>query len=848
MFGREFRKAKHRYHIPPPNPTIHSFEKVGSTKEALGLSGLSVGDEVYWYGGGDDVDTSASGVIVELPAVDPDGRVHSDMAAVEWSDDGYDIVEINNLLNAEHYNIGQGYSQALGSRKVAWNRASDLSDEELLNQFGNGPMDDDEFDVLIMEVERRGLMDQWESRMSSRKQASSLTWIYESPEQSLLGQEGWFANSGDGFHASIFEAGDYIQLVPGAQRFNVDIYTDSNNYEHVSVNESGFESVDEAKSFVEGVFGYSRVSSRTAGKCPKCDGMGRETYETDTGSLSTQTCKACGGTGQAKESRRKRASRRIASRKTADAWGQEYDGTWFGRFPNDVFGWLTPSRDSELPDTYTVSAEVDRPGDSRVLFTEFNVSLEEGKRMVEEAAAQVTSSRRSASRSSRKRGSRRTANDWEAIQDKVQLSGWDPMYADYIAWAIDNDKDVTDTYSIVDYSDLMGLDAEDEKLIKKFVNVTAPKLYSKRRTAFLDTVEFVEPRHRVAGWDWDDHLNGFIAAEAAREFTCACGANVPAPGYTDCRCGKRWNAYAISANGSKKMIAREIPVRENVVMARTASSRKTASPATMSDAEIDLEYQKIRRQIDKGDGTNFDRGLELRRELKRRGLPTNLKPPHIMRQEYGDKYDTYVISRKTAADYSNYSYDQLVDARDILRQEFADWKIDQSEYKDTLAEIEAEAESRGLTLASRKGRVAARRTASERDQVLEDWIAFLEKKGLPRNTGTWEPEASDFDSSGYSGEAMEFLYEWSSGKMGSRKIAAPSSGADAIAQHFPGWRVDDENGNFWEIHSPGGEHAFIHEEDGTYTVLTNDNTPDEFYETGLSFEDALAEVRAEGII
>ena len=158
-----------------------------------------------------------------------------------------------------------------------------------------------------------------------------------------------------------------------------------------------------------------------------------------------------------------------------------------------------------------------------------------------------------------------------------------------------------------------------------------------RRTAFLDGFDMPEPRHRVAGWDWDDHLNGFVAVEAAREFTCACGDNVPAPGYTDCRCGKRWNAYSVVANGQRKMIAREVPVRQNVVMARTASSRKQA------------------------------------------------------------------------ADYSNYSYDQLVDERDTLRQQYADWEIDQSEYRDTLAEIEAEAESRGLNLASREGRdVAAR--------------------------------------------------------------------------------------------------------------------------------------------
>lgn len=174
-----------------------------------------------------------------------------------------------------------------------------------------------------------------------------------------------------------------------------------------------------------------------------------------------------------------------------------------------------------------------------------------------------------------------------------------------------------------------------------------------RRTAFLDTVHFTEPKHRVAGWNWDDHLNGFIAAEAAREFTCACGEHVPAPGYTDCRCGKRWNAYSIQANGSQKMIAREVPVRDNVVMARTASRRK---------------------------------------------------------------------------------------------------------------------------------------------------------------------------------------------------IAAPSSPSDAIAQHFPGWLVDDDDGDFWEIQSPGREHAFIHEGGGVYTVLVNDNTPDELHETGLSFDEALEEMRAEGVI
>lgn len=57
------------------------------------------------------------------------------------------------------------------------------------------------------------------------------------------------------------------------------------------------------------------ASRKQAGKCPNCDGMGRETYETDTGSLSTQTCKTCGGTGKSKQ-----ASRKVADSSTDARW------------------------------------------------------------------------------------------------------------------------------------------------------------------------------------------------------------------------------------------------------------------------------------------------------------------------------------------------------------------------------------------------------------------------------------------------------------------------------------------------------------------------------------------------
>lgn len=437
MFGREFTGKGHRQHVLPPNPTSYSFEKVGSTREALGLSGLSVGDEVYWYGGGDDVDTSSSGIIVEIPAVDPDGRTRSDMAAVEWADDGYEIVEINNLLNAEHYNIGRGYSQAFGARK----------------------------------------------------QASSLTWEHETAEQSMLGEEIWFAYSGDGFNASVSEES------PGSGRFMADIFTDSDLYEYLSTTEYGFESVDEAKSFVEGVFGYSRVASRTAGKCPKCDGMGRETYETNTGSLSTQTCKACEGTGQAKESARRTAQWFTNTDRMGDSYKTTFD----------------PSRGNEFQSDEPVARVSERP--------------------------------RSDDKPSKWA--------WE-----VWLPGGHPMGSGGVAPAVPE----------------FGNEETEEEALRKAEQAMSRYAFRKasHRTAFLDTIEFKAPRHRVAGWDWDDHLNGFLAAEAAREFTCSCGANVPAPGYTDCRCGKRWNVYSVQSPQGQKLISREVPVRENVVMATRA--------------------------------------------------------------------------------------------------------------------------------------------------------------------------------------------------------------------------------------------------------------------------------------
>ena len=77
---------------------------------------------------------------------------------------------------------------------------------------------------------------------------------------------------------------------------------------------------------------------------------------------------------------------------------------------------------------------------------------------------------------------------------------------------------------------------------------------------------------KVAGWQWDDHLNGYLASKNT-PFTCKCGSKHPVPSYSTCKCGKIYNSYVIGTGGDnhqasvEKFICREIPVRDNVIVA-----------------------------------------------------------------------------------------------------------------------------------------------------------------------------------------------------------------------------------------------------------------------------------------
>lgn len=86
-------------------------------------------------------------------------------------------------------------------------------------------------------------------------------------------------------------------------------------------------------------------------------------------------------------------------------------------------------------------------------------------------------------------------------------------------------------------------------------------------------MDIAPKRHKVAGWEWDEYLNAHIA-NSPRKFECSCGQKVNVPDYHRCKCGKVWNTYVIGTGGDRreasaeKFIAREVPERENVIVAK----------------------------------------------------------------------------------------------------------------------------------------------------------------------------------------------------------------------------------------------------------------------------------------
>ena len=95
-------------------------------------------------------------------------------------------------------------------------------------------------------------------------------------------------------------------------------------------------------------------------------------------------------------------------------------------------------------------------------------------------------------------------------------------------------------------------------------NGTYAKKTSFKKTAFMDFNPSLKHRHLVAGWDWDESLNGYVASgdQGHRHFECSCGAKVASPGMASCDCGKVWNSYTVTSSDKNFMVCREVPRRD----------------------------------------------------------------------------------------------------------------------------------------------------------------------------------------------------------------------------------------------------------------------------------------------
>ena len=120
---------------------------------------------------------------------------------------------------------------------------------------------------------------------------------------------------------------------------------------------------------------------------------------------------------------------------------------------------------------------------------------------------------------------------------------------------------------------------------------------SRRKQAWSGWGPSVAPkRHKVAGWEWDEYLNAHIA-NSPRKFECSCGTPVNVPDYHRCKCGKVWNTYVIGTGGDRreasaeKFIAREVPERENVIIAKRHKAYGDYDKA-LNDWEAEEESMK----------------------------------------------------------------------------------------------------------------------------------------------------------------------------------------------------------------------------------------------------------------
>lgn len=153
-----------------------------------------------------------------------------------------------------------------------------------------------------------------------------------------------------------------------------------------------------------------------------------------------------------------------------------------------------------------------------------------------------------------------------------------------------------------------GLGVGGDAEVDSFFN-SSGKGYGDKAKAKVHEVEGITPHKvgglfqpRVAGWTWNDHQNAYMT-EDRKPFRCTtagCDTEIQTPSQTMCRCGRLWYTYAIgdsghlASNSGQMFLAREIPVRPDVIMA----NRQFTADEEFNNASGDGPYQDYPEDVE----------------------------------------------------------------------------------------------------------------------------------------------------------------------------------------------------------------------------------------------------------
>lgn len=154
-----------------------------------------------------------------------------------------------------------------------------------------------------------------------------------------------------------------------------------------------------------------------------------------------------------------------------------------------------------------------------------------------------------------------------------------------------------------------GLPANGEVAADGFFKSPAGKGYGSPSQTKVHEVEGLQPHKvagffqpKVAGWRWDDHQNAYMT-DGQKPFRCTtagCDTDIPTPSQTMCRCGRLWYTYGIgdsnhvASNTGQLFLAREIPVRPDVIMA----NRQFTAEEEFNNESGDGPYQDYPEDVE----------------------------------------------------------------------------------------------------------------------------------------------------------------------------------------------------------------------------------------------------------